>query len=155
MSSNSNERDVARGFGFGKPRARIPGLGTGGPLPSLAEALGVRPGTSVFLTGAGSAQLKKGLACTGARVMSITPSGGADCVVLRADTTYALRRIGELSALLGRGGVLWVLWPRNADHIGEQHVKRAGVSAGLTGAGTAHVSAQLAGAKFTSAQGRR
>lgn len=153
MSSNSNEREIARGFGFGTPRQRIPGLAPGGGLgTSLGEALGLRSGASVLLAGPGSAALKTGLAATGARVVSIMPSGVSDCVVYRVESTYSLHRLADVAAKLGRDGFLWVLWPRSAGHITAQHIKRAGTSAGLIAVHHTHVDGHTAGMKFIHAR---
>lgn len=148
MSSNSNEREIARRFGFARSRPPVAGPVIGKPATSLARALGLRAGTNVLLMGAGSSEMKHGLAATGARVMSMLPVGDVECIVYRAENTYSLRRISEMKAKLARAGAMWVLWPRGAGHINEQHVRRAAASAGLVGIHSVNVDAELSGLKL-------
>lgn len=81
-------------------------------------------------------------------VTSMLPREPVDVVIYQVDGVFALRRISELMSAVRRTGVLWVLWPRDESGIGQAHVRRAGLDAGLVDVMAASLSDRLSGLKF-------
>jgi len=151
MSRNARERDVARSFGFDRPRLRLPIVPTdesARPARELVDRLGVRAGMRVALLGVDDVELRRVAAGRTSRVTTMAPRGPVDLIVYQADTIFALRRLGEFAQAITPAGALWVLWPRGQEQIKQAHVQRAGLGAGLVDTKITSVSERLSGLKF-------
>lgn len=151
MCDNSRECQAARHHGFAtKPRFRIevPEGDSVRPPGSALDRLGIRAGMRVALVGVGD-EAVAGLAREATQnVTSMLPREPVDVVIYQADGVFALRRISELMSAVRRTGALWVLWPRDESGIGQAHVRRAGLDAGLVDVMAASLSDRLSGLKF-------
>ncbi len=149
MGDESKEREVARRYGFARPKPLIPFE----PLDSSAQAtvserLGLRSGSRVALIGVtdpGVAGLKGG---SSLQVSSMIPLEPVDVIIYQAESPFALRRVSELTKLVKPRGVLWVLWPNKGRHLTKDHVERACFATGMTCTWTTGVTGRLAGMKF-------
>jgi hypothetical protein len=81
-------------------------------------------------------------------VSSMLPREPVDVVIYQADGAFALRRLGELATAVQRSGALWILWRRDDSGIGQSHVRRAGIDAGMVDVMLASITERLSGLKF-------
>jgi hypothetical protein len=152
LGDESKERDVARRYGFARPRPLVPLVSfeplDPSALATISQRLGLRSGSRVALVGVsdpGIASLKSG---TSLQVSSMVPPEPVDVIIYQAESPFALRRVSELSKLVKPRGVLWVLWPNNGRHLTKDHVERACSLTGMTCTWTTGVTGRLSGMKF-------
>jgi hypothetical protein len=151
MSENPRERDIARRFGFARPRPLFPGIPEADgvqPARSVIDRLGVRPGMRVALVGVDDPDLPRLVGERTQKTTTMAPHSAVDMVIYQAEGTFALQRLSELSRSVSDSGALWVLWPRGQEHIRQTHVQRAGSAAGLVDIKMASVTDRLSGLKF-------
>jgi hypothetical protein len=151
MSSNPQERDVARHMGFGRPRPKLPlpvhASAEGSASPFL-EKLGARAGGRVAFIGVTDPSLVALRTGMGSRITAGVPREQVDAIVYQIDSSFALRRLREFSSLVKLTGCLWVVWPRNHGQIDAAHVQRSGIAAGLVDIQALNVAPRLVGLKF-------
>ena len=158
MSENPREREVARRFGFARPRPALPDLPPSDgvqPARAVVDRLGVRAGMRVALVGVDDGDLPRLVAERTQKVTTMAPRGPVDMIIYQAEGTFALLRLNELVRSVTDGGALWVLWPRGQEHITQTHVQRAGHASGLQDVKIASVSDRLSGLKFVRRDRRR
>jgi hypothetical protein len=151
MSSNPQERDVARHLGFGRPRPKLPLPSTLDPTHALSpifDKLGMNGDGRVAFVGVTDPVLANLRAGAGSRITATVPREPVDVIVYQAESAFALRRIGQLAPLVKRKGCLWVVWPRSHGGINESHIQRTGVAAGLVDVQAVNITPRLVGLKF-------
>jgi hypothetical protein len=158
VSSNAGERDVARRMGFARPRPKLhftPSAVAADTSSSLLDFLGVRRGQKAALIGISRSHLPSLGSRSNVQRSVSTPLHPVDVIVYQVGSTFGLRRVCELAALVKDGGALWVLWPQGETHITQNHVQKSGLAAGMVDVGIVGVSEELAALKFVHGQQER
>lgn len=151
MSSNADEKDLARRMGFGpRPRSAFRTDRPASPSSSLFDKLEVRSGMTVSLVGITDPEISSARRDGASRVWPRLVSEPVDVVVFQAESPFALTRVTELAHRVKPGGTLWVLWPRDQGHMTENHVRRSAGFNGLVDVGTVEVTGRLRGMRFVS-----
>lgn len=99
--------------------------------PSLLDKLGIKPNLKVALSGTFEAAFVKELESRVKPAMRL--GAGLDVVLLAATKPADLERVAGIAAKnLAPAGALWIVYAKGKGHaIGEAHVRRAALEAGL------------------------
>jgi hypothetical protein len=98
---------------------------------SVAEKLGVKPGSRISLIHLPSPELLKGARKSAAAIAEDKPLKDSDVIFCGAEATSELTRIKKLIPSLARNGALWIVYPKGLKEITELQVLAAGREAGL------------------------
>jgi hypothetical protein len=98
---------------------------------SVAEKLGVKPGSRISLLRLPSPELLKDACKSSAAFAEDKPLKDSDVIFLGAEATSELPRIKKLLPSLAGTGALWIVYPKGQKEISERQVLAAGRDAGL------------------------
>ena len=98
---------------------------------SVAEKLGVKPGSRISLLRLPSPELLKDARKSASAFAEDKPLKGSDVIFLGAEATSELPRIKKIIPSLASNGALWIVYPKGRKEITELQVLAAGRDAGL------------------------
>jgi len=122
---------------------------------SLADKLDVKPGMRVSLCGVRDTAFREQLNARTGEIFEGKPGKDSDLIFLGAETQKELARLQPLEASLKRNGAIWIVYPKGHTEITENHVRGAGLQAGLVDVKVARFSETHTALKFVIPVARR
>jgi len=122
---------------------------------SVAEKLGVKPGSRISLFRLPSPELLKDARKSAADFAEDKPIKDSDVIFFGAETTSDLTRVRKLVSSLAGSGALWIVYPKRRKEITELQVLTAGREAGLLDIKVVGYSATHTALKFVRPKAKR
>jgi len=122
---------------------------------SVAEQLGVKPGSRISLFRLPSPELLKDARKSAADFAEDKPIKDSDVIFFGAETTSDLTRVRKLVSSLAGSGALWIVYPKRRKEITELQVLTAGREAGLLDIKVVGYSATHTALKFVRPKAKR
>ncbi len=122
---------------------------------SRIDKLGVKRGARVSLLGGFPADFLDELEKQSAIAVSDKHAKGSLCVFLAAEVTQDLGRVKAIAKSLHAAASLWIVYPKGQTSITENHVRSAGLAAGLTDVKVTRFSTTHTALKFVIPKSRR
>ncbi len=122
---------------------------------SVAEKLGVKPGSRISLLRLPSPELLKDARKSAAAFAEDKPLNDSDVIFYGVGATSELPRIKKLIPSLAGNGALWIVYPKGRKEITELQVLASGRDAGLVDIKVVSYSATHTALKFVRPKGER
>jgi len=113
-----------------------------------ADKLDVKPGVQVSLCGIHDETFRAELQARAGHIAEGKPVKDSDLIFLSVESTKDLARLKPLESKLKRNGAIWMVYPKGRKDITENHVREAGLAAGLVDVKVARFSETHTALKF-------